>query len=111
MTAFAELPAFTAAWARAGLTVEDLFGLQDALAADPDAGDVIPGGGRLRKLRWGRPGSGKRGGVRVLYAHLPGRGVVLLAAAYPKPKREALPVRQVRRLAELVDRFAAALPR
>jgi hypothetical protein len=37
------------------------------LAARPQAGDVIPGSGGCRKVRWGRTGGGKRGGVRVIY--------------------------------------------
>lgn len=37
------------------------------LAANPDAGDVIPGSGGCRKVRWTRPGMGKRGGARVIY--------------------------------------------
>ena len=37
------------------------------LASHPDAGDVIVGTGGLRKVRWSRAGSGKRGGVRVIY--------------------------------------------
>ncbi len=32
------------------------------LAANPLAGDVIPGSGGCRKLRWSRSGTGKRGG-------------------------------------------------
>jgi mRNA-degrading endonuclease RelE of RelBE toxin-antitoxin system len=41
--------------------------LQARLAADPDAGSVVPGSGGVRKLRWGQPGRGKRGGIRVIY--------------------------------------------
>lgn len=37
------------------------------LAANPLAGDVIPGTGGLRKVRWSRAGMGKRGGTRVIY--------------------------------------------
>lgn len=41
--------------------------LVDHLAHNPEAGDVIPGTGGVRKLRWARGGSGKRGGARVVY--------------------------------------------
>jgi hypothetical protein len=41
--------------------------LQSALMANPDAGDLIKGGGGIRKLRWSRPGGGKRGGIRTIY--------------------------------------------
>ena len=37
------------------------------LAEHPDAGDVIPATGDLRKVRWTRPGMGKRGGARAIY--------------------------------------------
>jgi hypothetical protein len=33
----------------------------------PEQGVVIPGSGGLRKIRWGREGQGKRGGLRVIY--------------------------------------------
>ena len=36
------------------------------LANNPLSGDVIQGSGGLRKVRWGRKGTGKRGGVRVI---------------------------------------------
>lgn len=37
------------------------------LAADPAVGAVVSGTGGVRKVRWTRSGSGKRGGVRVIY--------------------------------------------
>ena len=36
----------------------------------PDAGDVIPGGGGVRKLRWAAKGKGKRGGARIIYLYV-----------------------------------------
>jgi hypothetical protein len=36
----------------------------------PDAGDVIPAAGGVRKLRWAAKGKGKRGGARVIYLHV-----------------------------------------
>ena len=37
------------------------------LAGNPETGDVMPGTGGGRKLRWRAHGRGKRGGVRVIY--------------------------------------------
>jgi len=37
------------------------------LAANPASGVIIEGTGGIRKLRWKREGSGKSGGVRVIY--------------------------------------------
>jgi hypothetical protein len=39
----------------------------DYLAAFPKAGVIMQGTGGIRKLRWARQGSGKSGGVRVIY--------------------------------------------
>ena len=39
----------------------------DFIARNPEAGDVIRDGGGVRKVRWGRQGTGKRGGARVIY--------------------------------------------
>jgi len=33
------------------------------LAANPDVGEVIPGSGGCRKIRWALAGGGKRGGL------------------------------------------------
>ena len=41
--------------------------LQEALVNRPDLGDLIQGSGGLRKVRWKLKGSGKSGGVRVIY--------------------------------------------
>lgn len=67
---FVELPAFERL--RDSYLSDDEFrGLQQALMAHPDAGNVIPGAGGLRKLRFAdrRRGKGARGGLRVIYFH------------------------------------------
>ena len=56
----------------------------DWIAVNPLAGDVIPGADGARKVRWGRAGSGKRGGVRVVYFNLTEQGVVILVMMYAK---------------------------
>jgi mRNA-degrading endonuclease RelE of RelBE toxin-antitoxin system len=59
----------------------------DWIAEHPDAGDVIPGADGARKVRWDRPGMGKRGGTRVIYFHLVGDELVLLVMVYAKAER------------------------
>jgi hypothetical protein len=46
--------------------------LQNALIENPELGDVMPGTGGFRKVRWqdSRRGKGKRGGLRVIYYYL-----------------------------------------
>jgi mRNA-degrading endonuclease RelE of RelBE toxin-antitoxin system len=90
--------AFRAAW----WSDEDLRRLQYFLLATPDAGDVIPGGAGLRKLRWSAQGRGKRGGARVIYyRHVPGERIYLIYA-YAKSAQENLTREQIRTLATLM---------
>lgn len=49
------------------LTEAELFSLENTLLDDPETGDLIPGGGGLRKIRVASRGKGKRGGSRVIY--------------------------------------------
>ena len=70
----------------------------DFIAADPDAGDVIPGADGARKLRWQRPGMGKRGGgARVIYFHLVADQVVLLVMVYAKAQRKNVKPKDIKR--------------
>jgi len=59
----------------------------DWIAANPLAGDVIPGAGGARKVRWGRTGAGKSSGVRVIYFNLTEQGTVVLTMLYAKSDR------------------------
>lgn len=65
---FVELPAFERQ--RARYLDDDAFrNLQTELMEHPEAGEVIPGTGGLRKLRFpdARRGKGRRSGLRAIY--------------------------------------------
>lgn len=61
------------------------------IAANPLVGDVIQGSGGLRKIRWSRPGQGKRGGVRIITYAVAEDGRVWLLIGYTKAKFDNLP--------------------
>lgn len=82
---------------------EDAAAFVDFIATNPLAGDVIPGTGNLRKVRWARPGMGKRGGVRAIYFVRTARGEVVLLIAYAKAKFDNLPAEFLSRLKEQYD--------
>ncbi|MGI4859271.1 MAG: transcriptional regulator [Janthinobacterium lividum] len=73
------------------------------LANNPLHGDVVPGSGGLRKVRWSRPGMGKRGGARVIYYNLLDDGCIWLLMAYTKAKFDNLPAAFLNRLREEIE--------
>jgi hypothetical protein len=60
----------------------------DFIARNPEAGDVIPETGGVRKLRWRKAGTGKRGGVRIVYFHHAPESPLYLLMVYAKAERE-----------------------
>lgn len=70
----------------------------DWIAANPMAGEVIPGADGARKVRWSRAGSGKSGGARVIYFNLTEEEIVLLVAMYSKAKRTNMSPAEIRKV-------------
>ena len=60
------------------------------IAEHANAGDVVPESGGIRKVRWGRAGSGKSGGVRVIYFVRTAEGEIVLLTLYAKSKTDNL---------------------
>ena len=60
------------------------------IATNPEMGDVIPGTSGLRKVRWARSGTGKRGGTRIIYFNRLTEGEISLLIAYSKSKFDNL---------------------
>jgi hypothetical protein len=101
----------TASWIpQAGriFSEEEVFEIIAFLAAEPAAGDLIPGTGGVRKLRWGVEGRGKRGGARIIYYFHSERMPVYLLAVFTKNERADLPPAERAALRALVDRLVAA---
>jgi hypothetical protein len=75
----------------------------DYLAIHPRAGDVMEGTGGIRKLRWGRGGRGKSGGVRVVYYFHNEAMPLYLLALFAKNEQANLSKAERNELAGLVD--------
>jgi len=84
-----ETPEFIAA-SRKLLSDEERMLVVDYLAGNPAVGDVIPGTGGVRKVRWGLEGRGKRGGARVIYFYHGVNMPLFLLTAYAKNERADL---------------------
>ena len=71
------------------------------IAGNPEAGHVIPDTGGVRKVRWSRAGSGKRGGVRVIYFYHDRDRPLYLLMVYAKGRQEDLDPDEKRAVREL----------
>jgi hypothetical protein len=68
----------------------------------PEQGPIIRGAGGLRKGRWAKAGSGKRGGLRVIYYWVPKEGAFFMLYAYSKRDQADLTPTQTCRLGQIV---------
>ena len=74
--------------------------LQQYLIQNPEAGQIVPGSRGLRKLRWVRPGIGKRGGLRIIYFVRYRPNEFWMLTLYAKAKRENIPAHILKQLLE-----------
>ena len=70
--------------------------LIEFLAANPEAGAIVPGTGGIRKLRWAASGRGRRGGARVIYYFHGYRLPLFALDIYAKNEKDDLSVAEMR---------------
>lgn len=106
---FIETPIFTR-FRPEYLDDEGYRALQKTLLVNPTAGDVMPGTGGFRKLRWSdrRRGKGKRGGIRVIYYYLTADSQIWLFTIYDKDEVADLTPKEKRGLKRAIQAELAA---
>lgn len=106
---FIEAPAFSK-YVNDYLQDDDYTSLQQYLEKCPDAGDLIPGTGGLRKLRWRHPmrGKGKRGGLRIIYYYFLSDQQIWFLTIYDKDEAADLTPTQKKILRRAVEDEEAA---
>jgi mRNA-degrading endonuclease RelE of RelBE toxin-antitoxin system len=82
------------------LTDDEYVGLQGFMFMNPEAGDVVPGSGGVRKLRWAATGRGKRGGVRIIYYFKKRDSEIWMLTVYGKNQVENIPAHILRLIVE-----------
>ena len=95
----------------AEVTVDDLWALEQAILANPEAGDLVKKTGGLRKIRLGQKSlrRGKSGGVRVYYLDLAARGITHLLAIFGKREKDELSPDEKKAVARLVAKLKGEL--
>lgn len=102
----AELPGYLRAAARL-LGEGEREAIVAHLAGHPTAGVLIEGSGGVRKLRWGRDGRGKSGGVRIVYYFHSDAMPLYLLTMFAKGERSNLSRAERNELAQLVDELVS----
>ena len=74
----------------------------------PDAGDVIPGSGGVRKLRWAAKGKGKRGGARIIYLYVVIAARIYLIRCYAKNVKTDLTADEKQQLRQIAAHLKGA---
>lgn len=89
------------------LTEENYREFQNLLMSQPDLGRVVSGCNGLRKIRVAdsRRGKGKRGGIRILYLHVPEVNRIYLVGVYDKGERDEINAQQKKLLVQVVQRI------
>ena len=98
---FIETPTFTRLLTDL-LSDDEYRALQNVLVENPERGDILKGGGGIRKLRHALPGRGKSGGVRAIYYWIKDDHQIYMLLIYPKSKKDNLTDQETALLRELV---------
>lgn len=102
-----ETNAYIAAAKDAGMNADEMTAVVDLIAANPEAGEIMPGCGGARKLRVAKPGKGKSGGYRVI-TYFGGADVpVFLLTVFGKNEKANLTKGERNDLAKLTKLLAA----
>ena len=108
---FVQLRAFTAEARHAGLSGEDLRGIENEIMRRPLAWPLMAGTGGVRKMRYApqASGRGKSGGVRVCYFLAEDAGRVYLMNVFAKNEKGNLSAAECGTIKQMIARLKANL--
>ena len=102
-----QLPKFKAE-ATGLMGVDGIDAVAVYLIDHPDAGDVVPGSGGVRKLRWAAKSKGKRGGARIIYLYVMIAARIYLLRCYAKNVRTDLTADEKKELRQIAAHLKGA---
>ena len=104
-----ETSAYLSAAKDAGMSDDEREAVANIIAANPEAGDIMPGCGGARKLRVAKPGKGKSGGYRVITYYAGETFPVFLLTVFGKNEKASLSKYERNGLAALAKRLTEGL--
>ncbi|KQM98398.1 addiction module toxin RelE [Sphingomonas sp. Leaf25] len=111
MQSVIETNAYLAAAKDVGMDADEQRAIVDLIAANPEAGDIMPGCGGSRKLRVARPGGGKSGGYRIITYYAGAKMPTFLLTVFGKNEKANLTKGERNALAALTATLADSLRR
>ena len=106
---FIETTIFTKQWKELGFNEEDLRILQNLILENPKIGDVIPGTGRLRKMRFAFDNRGKSGSSRVCSVDFAVYETIYLMTVYKKGDKENLSKKECNDIKRIIEQIETEL--
>ena len=100
-----ETRAFVAA-AKEAMTEAERLDAVTMIANNPECGELIPGGGGIRKVRFAIGSKGKSGGVRIIYYFHNQTVPIFLLTVFAKNQRSDLSRAELNQLAEMAKLLA-----
>ena len=104
-----EIDSFIRSAVMAGMSDDERGTLVDYLARNPGLGDLVKETGGLRKLRWARPGEGKRGGYRAIYYYYDEDAPIFAFLVYGKNQQSDLSAAARKAAAKKVEQIKAGI--
>ena len=98
-----ETPTFQKLWPNYW-TEEERGEFAAYIAANPDDGDPVKRSEGVRKVRWSRAGSGKSGGVRIVYFNRKKAGEVVLLLIYAKANLDSISGETLKELRDAAEK-------
>ena len=106
---FIQTNEFSRNWDDLGLNDDYLRRLEWEILQNPKAGAVIPGTGKLRKLRFAFQGRGKSGSSRVCYVDFVLAETVYLITVYAKNEKDNLSKAECNQIKAMIDLLEESL--
>jgi hypothetical protein len=92
------------------LNDDEYRAVQEELGTNPELGDLMPGTGGFRKMRWAdaRRGKGRRGGLRIIYYHFKSDHQIWLMTVFDKDEASDLNPKEKKSLKTAIEGELAA---
>lgn len=77
--------------------------LQEYLMEHPKSGDIVRGGGGVRKMRWSLGNKGKRGGIRIIYFWKSQDNEIWMLTLYAKSEKAIISANELKQIAQEIE--------